>query len=451
MAKRAISKWAVFVFLLAIIVSMVPAAVAKVYWFKGKHHFSLGQYQQAVDDYQYAIRLRPSFARAYVELGDAYRGLGQYAQAEEAFKKASSLEDESCASCGLGLTYYKLGRYEYAEKAFKRSIELNRNDICGYDQAGRMYYDLGKYSQAIAIFEQEVKLQPNAPAYLYLGNAYAYSEHFNAAIQAYEKALLLQPNEEMAYVQLGVAYGHLRRHQEAVEAYRRAIRIDPKNEKAHYSLVLAFLALHDTMAARQEYETLRLINAKMATEVFKHSPSLQGQESVREKLYLVPFSNFSTPSLSELVTYYKMKSGISIVTLPRLPLNSSTFDSDRHQVIAEELMEEIRQTYPKLAADPNAIIVGVTDMDMYIREKNWRFAFSYNTEGRFAVVSSARMDPSNLRQPANSELLFSRLRKMIMKNIGILYYHMWPINNPKSVLYNNIMGVEELDNMGEDF
>jgi hypothetical protein len=34
---------------------------------------------------------------------------------------------------------------------------------------------------------------------------------------------------------------------------------------------------------------------------------------------------------------------------------------------------------------------------------------------------------------------------MVMKNIGILYYQMPTNSNPKSVLYNNIQGVEELD------
>jgi hypothetical protein len=43
------------------------------------------------------------------------------------------------------------------------------------------------------------------------------------------------------------------------------------------------------------------------------------------------------------------------------------------------------------------------------------------------------------------------VHKMVMKDIGILYYQMPPNNNPKSVLYNSIDGLEELDVMDEDF
>jgi hypothetical protein len=61
------------------------------------------------------------------------------------------------------------------------------------------------------------------------------------------------------------------------------------------------------------------------------------------------------------------------------------------------------------------------------------------------------MDPINLGQPANDELLRTRLRKTTTKNIGILYYRKTQNDNPRSVLYSQVGGIEELDNMGEDF
>jgi len=49
------------------------------------------------------------------KFGDAYLQLARNDEAEKAFQKAKSLEDESCASCGLGVAYWKLGRYVDAE------------------------------------------------------------------------------------------------------------------------------------------------------------------------------------------------------------------------------------------------------------------------------------------------------------------------------------------------
>jgi len=54
-------------------------------------------------------------------------------------------------------------------------------------------------------------------------------------------------------------------------------------------------------------------------------------------------------------------------------------------------------------------------------------------------------------QPMDLNLSETRLRKMVTKDIGILYFGRPQNQNPKSVLYNGIMGIEELDQVGEDF
>ena len=40
---------------------------------------------------------------------------------------------------------------------------------------------------------------------------------------------------------------------------------------------------------------------------------------------------------------------------------------------------------------------------------------------------------------------------MITKNIGIMYYGLPASPNPRSVMYNDILGVDDLDRMTEDF
>jgi hypothetical protein len=40
---------------------------------------------------------------------------------------------------------------------------------------------------------------------------------------------------------------------------------------------------------------------------------------------------------------------------------------------------------------------------------------------------------------------------MVTKDIGILYYGLPQSDNPRSVLYNGILGIQELDSVGEEF
>jgi predicted Zn-dependent protease len=171
----------------------------------------------------------------------------------------------------------------------------------------------------------------------------------------------------------------------------------------------------------------------------------------RRKIYFVPIGDFSPQLTSELVTHYKNKFNLTIEVLPAIALDRGVIDSERKQLIAEESIEMMKRKYSNLATDPNAILIGFTQEDMYIRKYTWRFAFTWRQEDRFAVVSIARMDPINLGQPANDDLLRTRLRKITTKNIGILYYRKPQNDNPGSVLYSQVGGIEELDNMGEDF
>ncbi len=442
--------WVLFAVLLGILVVQLPRVASAACFLGGVKFYSSGNYRAAATALQASVQLNPRFARGYVELGSSYLALKNYRKAEQAFIKARSLQDESCASCGLGMTYFELQRYDDAEKEFKRSINLNPNDVCPHYQAGRMYYELGKYQEAITTFKRVVSLAPSYGAYMYIGNAHMYAREFEASVAAYKQAILLSPRDATAHRQLGIAYDYLTRYDEAVGEYKQAVLLGPEDAEAHYNLARGYLELHNRPAALSEYELLRKIDAGIAAELLEDS-LWQGRERGKEKLYLVPLGTFPPATLDKLVAHYKHKTGVEAVPMAPIPLVLSTIDRRRQQVIAEEAIALMTRQYPKLAEDPNAIVIGLTTDDIYAREKSWQFAFCYRMQGRFAVVSSARLDPVNLGEPANAELLERRLRKMVLKNIGILYYWLPTNYNPNSVLYDEVNSVEDIDKMGENF
>jgi predicted Zn-dependent protease len=167
------------------------------------------------------------------------------------------------------------------------------------------------------------------------------------------------------------------------------------------------------------------------------------------KVFFVPLGDFPSSEVERLVTYYRNKYGLSIETLPSLPLDSSVVNPERKQLIAEAVIDLMKNGNPSLVADRQAILIGLTTEDMYIQKYDWRFSFSWRQEGRYAVVSNARMNLG--ASSISEEKLNSRLRKMVTKNIGIMYYGLQQSNDPRSVLYKDIGGISELDYMGEDF
>jgi YD repeat-containing protein len=168
-------------------------------------------------------------------------------------------------------------------------------------------------------------------------------------------------------------------------------------------------------------------------------------------VYLVPLGKPQSSLSSDLLSYYQTKYGLKLRLLAPVPLPAWTEDEIRHQFIAEELVEAMKRGYPQLANDPDAILVGFIDEDMYISQMNWSYAFSWRQEERFAIVSTARMDPVFDKEPADPKVTAARARKMLTKDIGLLYYRLQPSNDYASALYDSIDDVEDLDDMGEDF
>ena len=171
-----------------------------------------------------------------------------------------------------------------------------------------------------------------------------------------------------------------------------------------------------------------------------------------EAVYFVPIGDAPTLEINALVGHYREKFGIEIGILPTLALSSSDVDTGRQQLIAENLVESMRRAHAEYVGNNSVILVGITRQDIYPKGQNFQFCFGWRVlASRAAVVSTARMDLHYPGEPASEAVLAKRLAKVITKDIGIMFFGKAPNNNPRSVLYDGILGIEELDQVTEDF
>ena len=170
------------------------------------------------------------------------------------------------------------------------------------------------------------------------------------------------------------------------------------------------------------------------------------------RLYLVAVGDEPAGVIGPLSRHFQDSLGISIQELPAMRLPAGAFDSARSQVVAEEAIAAMARSYPAVADDAQARVIGITGQDMYLREMRWAFGFSLRSEdGQMAVVSYARMDPEALGLSPDAEMLSRRVAKMVAKNIGVLCFGLPLSNNPRSAMYGNVGGTDELDVMTEFF
>ncbi len=203
--------------------------------------------------------------------------------------------------------------------------------------------------------------------------------------------------------------------------------------------------------ARRAFFALSIACASLATLSVDGTASNNKPSPEVCTIYLVPIGSFSSLSLPELVAYYRQVYGVVMEVLSSVPVEPVAINRERRQLIAEEAVELVKQFYPDLAGDPSVLFIGLTDHDMYIRSKNWRFAFAYRTQGRFAVVSTFRMNPVTFNQRPNGTLLRTRLRKMLTKQLGLYYFGLPQRSDRQSALFGPIMGLDDLDSVGEEF
>ena len=171
------------------------------------------------------------------------------------------------------------------------------------------------------------------------------------------------------------------------------------------------------------------------------------------RVYFVPIGALADVDTERLVLYYQQKFDLSVTMLPAIMLDDCALNTRRRQYQAEELIKSLWAEYPELSKDRESILIGITEADIYIRQENWRFAFALREGGRFAVVSSARMNLRRSDSNAQVGTLGSQIRlvKMISREIGFMYYTLPPSPDPQSVVRSSIMSLEDLDQVGEEF
>jgi len=169
------------------------------------------------------------------------------------------------------------------------------------------------------------------------------------------------------------------------------------------------------------------------------------------QIMFVPVGDFPVTALQKVANYYQETLGVKIVVSDPISIEESMFDRARRQLIAEELVNHVRARFPEPTRNQRLMMIGFTRADMYIQHKEWRFAFAYRENGRFAAISTARMDPVNFGLPPDDGVLVRRLIKMTSKQIGLYFYELPERQEKTSVLFSPILGVDDLDEVAMDF
>lgn len=169
------------------------------------------------------------------------------------------------------------------------------------------------------------------------------------------------------------------------------------------------------------------------------------------RVCLVPLGRVSVLLVEHLVSYYQDEYGLPVTVLPPQPVPQRLINAQRGQADADPLIEYMGSLFPGAYSDPDAVLIGLTPIDVYDHNSHVRYYLSFrrNFYNPKAVISTFRMDPAIYAEPPDEEVFQSRVRKMFTKYLGLLYYGLPPSSDPTSPMFDAIGGPADLDLMGE--
>ncbi len=136
----------------------------------------------------------PTTAAGWEHRGDLHMVHKEYAQASDAYLKASQLDPHNAVFLNkAGIAYQQQDRLGLARRYYDRAIKEDGQYADAVNNLGSVYYAEGKYGPATRNFKKAIQLKPTASAYSNLGTAYFARKMYPQMTEAYDTAVKIDP------------------------------------------------------------------------------------------------------------------------------------------------------------------------------------------------------------------------------------------------------------------
>jgi TolB-like protein/class 3 adenylate cyclase/Flp pilus assembly protein TadD len=194
----------------------------------------------AIDSFEEAVKLDPTYGRAYAALAWVYHGLtvrgwGHVVKLSNLDIHRKALEYLEQASKYPTVLYHQVngliseyrGDFATALEHYNKAISVDSSDALSYAYSASTLIWSGKSTEALPYLRTAMRLDPHYPSLFphILGWAHFCLENYAEAALAFEEALKLNPEEERIYPFLAATYASLGRKQDAKAAVARFTEI----------------------------------------------------------------------------------------------------------------------------------------------------------------------------------------------------------------------------------
>jgi FkbM family methyltransferase len=147
-----------------------------------------GKLDEAIANFEQALRLNPDYALAHSDLGNVFYLQGRHDAAVACYERAVRLKpDFAVAHNNMGAALTCLGRFEEAAAQCRTALSLKPDYAEAHSNLGNALKEQGQIQEAISHYQDAVRLKPDyAVAYNNLGNIWLLQGQFERGWAGYE-------------------------------------------------------------------------------------------------------------------------------------------------------------------------------------------------------------------------------------------------------------------------
>ena len=196
--------------------------------------------KQAIEQFQQAIERDPNFALGYAGLADSYLLLEQYVgvpsievmpKARAAADRALQIDDSLAeAHTSSAATYQFNWQWAQAEQEFRRAITLNPNYPTAHHWFCLYFTVRGQLDDALREIKRAQELDPLSPIIsANVAIVLLLKDDINGAIEQCRRIIDLDPNHPSGYDWLSLAYLKQRRYPEAIALREKVVEMSQRS------------------------------------------------------------------------------------------------------------------------------------------------------------------------------------------------------------------------------
>ena len=223
---------------------------------RGETFQAMEWYDQALSDFNQALELNPKLIWAIVQQGKTYRLMGRNEEALKEFNQAIKLDPkDKWAFTNRGIIYRLMRSYQKALEDFNQAIKLDQTYAQAFAQRGFLYQLLGFFEESLQNFNQAIELDSNSTwAIVRRGETYQLAGLYEDALQDFRHVVELEPKNVWAISNRGLCYGLLGFYKEAIQDFSKAIELKTERSSSFACRGIAYLALNQTDNANTDIE-----------------------------------------------------------------------------------------------------------------------------------------------------------------------------------------------------